>query len=351
MSSPETKPRLLDEVRAAIRSLHYSRRTEKAYVAWIKRFILFHGKRHPNDLGEEEVTAFLNYLAIEGKVSASTQNQARNAILFLYRHVLNRDLEWLEEVVQAKTPIRLPVVLTRSEVSELLRYLEGTPKLVASLMYGSGLRLLECCRLRVKDLDFEQQQLTVRDGKGQKDRVTVLPESMVVALTAHLDAVKRQHEKDLTEGAGSVALPFALARKHPRAAWEWAWQWVFPATRHYDDEETGERRRHHLHETVVQRSIREAVRVAGITKPATSHSLRHSFATHLLQDGYDIRTLQELLGHADLSTTMVYTHVLNRGPRGVRSPADRLDSDRTPERHASKEKKASPAVDKRSQEV
>ncbi len=318
------KPRLLDQVRQSIRARHYSPRTEKAYVFWIKRFIFFHGKRHPKDLGEVEVTAFLNHLAVERKVSASTQNQARNALLFLYRNVLDRDLDWLKEVIQAKGPRRLPVVLTREEVAELLRHLHGTPWLVAATMYGTGLRLLECCRLRVKDIDFRQRQLLVRDGKGQKDRVTVLPRNLVKPLTAHLERVERQHQLDLEIGAGSVALPFAFARKNPSAATDWPWQWVFPATRFYTDRDSGLLRRHHLHESVGQRAIREAVRLAGITKPATSHTLRHSFATQLLQAGYDIRTLQELLGHSDVSTTMIYTHVLDRGPFAVQSPFDEI---------------------------
>ena len=316
------KPRLLDQVRQTIRALHYSPRTEKAYVAWIRRFIFFGGMRHPKELGEAEVTAFLNYLADERKVSASTQNQARNALLFLYRRVLNRGLDWLDDVVQAKGPRRLPVVLTREEVSELLRHLNGTPWLIAATMYGTGMRLLECCRLRVKDVDFGQRQIVVRDGKGQKDRLTMLPANIKRPLTGHLERTRRQHDRDLVIGAGSVALPYALARKSPSAATEWAWQWVFAATRMYIDRDTGERRRHHLHESVVQRAIREAVRVAGIARPATSHTLRHSFATHLLEAGYDIRTLQELMGHSDVSTTMIYTHVLSRGPYAVRSPLD-----------------------------
>ena len=323
-SGPESrgKPRLLDRVRQSIRARHFSPRTEKAYVAWIKRFIFFHGKRHPNDLGAPEVTAFLNHLAVARKVSASTQNQARSALLFLYKNVLERELEWLDDVVQAKGPRRLPVVLSREEVAELLRHLHGTPWLIASTMYGTGIRLLECCRLRVKDVDFRQHQLLVRDGKGQKDRVTVLPAKLVGPMAAHLERVQRQHQRDLRIGAGSVALPFALARKKPSAATEWPWQWVFPATRLHVDRDSGLSRRHHLHESVTQRAIRDAVRLAGIPKPATSHTLRHSFATHLLQNGYDIRTVQELLGHSDVSTTMIYTHVLARGPFSVRSPLD-----------------------------
>jgi integron integrase len=324
------KPRLLDRVRQAIRTRHYSFRTEKAYVSWIKRFIFFNLKRHPDELGEKEVTSFLSYLATDCKVSASTQNQARNAILFLYKNVLNRNLEWMDGIVHAKGPVRLPVVLSRSEAAELLRHIHGTPWLISAIMYGSGLRLLEGCRLRLKDVDFHRRELTVRDGKGQKDRVTVFPVSLLKPLAAHLERAHRQHQEDLKNGAGSVELPFALARKSPRAAWQWAWQWVFPATRLHVDRETGHRRRHHLHESVVQRAIKEAVRVAGISKAPTSHSLRHSFATHLLEDGYDIRTVQELLGHSDVSTTMIYTHVLLRGGKAVRSPIDTVLSDETP---------------------
>jgi integron integrase len=299
-------PRLLDRVRQTIRARHYSRRTEKAYVFWIKHFIFFHGKRHPMEMGEEEITAFLNYLAVQRNVSASTQNQARNAIIFLYKNVLDKELAWMDRIVHAKGPSRLPVVLSRDEVSELLRQLHGTTWLMASLMYGSGMRLLETCRLRVKDVDFSRREIMVRDGKGQKDRVTVLPAKLVNGLVTHLARIQGQHQRDLAIGAGNVELPFALARKYPLAAREWPWQWVFPATRTYVDRATGQRRRHHLHESVLQRAIRDAVRAAGIRKPATSHSLRHSFATHLLEDGYDIRTVQELLGHNDVSTTMIY---------------------------------------------
>jgi integron integrase len=315
-------PRLLDQVRAAIRARHYSRRTETAYVGWIRRFILFHGKRHPLELGEAEVTGFLTSLATRGNVAASTQNQALSALLFLYREVLKRDLAWLDGVVRAKRPVRLPVVLSREEVSALLRHLRGVEWLMGTLLYGAGLRLLECCRLRVKDVDFDRREITVRDGKGGKDRVTLLPERVAAPLAAHLERVRRQHEEDLRAGTGSVELPAALDRKYPRAAWEWGWQWVFPATRHYVDAESGRRRRHHLHGSVLQRAVREAALKCGLAKPASCHALRHSFATHLLEAGYDIRTIQELLGHRDVSTTMIYTHVLNRGGRGVRSPMD-----------------------------
>ena len=321
---PSTAPRLLDRVREAIRLRHYSRKTEKAYTGWIRRFILFHGKRHPSLMGETQVTAFLSHLAVDRGVSASTQNQALSAILFLYEHVLGMELEWLEGVVRAKAPPRLPVVLTRAEVRGILNVLEGAPSLVGTLLYGSGLRLLECLRLRVKDLDFGCGEIVVRGGKGDRDRRTMLPTGVRAALSEHLRRVRTQHETDRAGGAGWVELPGALARKYPSAGREWAWQWVFPATRFYRDAHTGQQRRHHLHETVMQRAMRIATLRAGTTKHATCHSFRHSFATHLLEDGYDIRTVQELLGHRDVSTTMIYTHVLNRGGRGVLSPADRL---------------------------
>jgi integron integrase len=315
-------PRLLDAVRQAIRARHYSRRTEKAYAAWIKRYVLFHGKRHPREMGVAEVKQFLSSLATDRHVSASTQNQAFSALLFLYREVLGQALPGLDDVVRAKRPVRLPLVLSRDEVQAVLRQLQGVPWLMASLMYGAGLRLLECVRLRVKDVDFARGELTVRDGKGQKDRMTVLPARLAEALRDHLERMAEQYRVDVRQGAGVVALPHALARKYPRACRDWAWQWVFPATRMYDYPHTGDRGRHHLHETVLQRAFHDAVRRAGIPKPATCHTLRHSFATHLLEAGYDIRTIQELLGHSDVSTTMIYTHVLNRGGRGVKSPLD-----------------------------
>ena len=316
-------PRLLEQVRAAVRVRGYSRRTEKAYVAWVRRFVRFHDTRHPRELGEADVTRFLTHLAVDRKVSASTQNQALSALLFLYRDVMRKELSWLDDVVRARRPARLPVVLTRAEVTAILGRLEGVPWLMASLLYGAGLRLLECARLRVKDVDLERREIVVRDGKGGKDRVTLLPESLHDPLRAHLERMRRQHQSDLAGGTGSVELPTALERKYPRAPWEWGWQWVFPATRQYRDPATGHRRRHHLHETVLQRALKDAVRAAGLAKPASCHTLRHSFATHLLEDGYDIRTIQEILGHRDVSTTMIYTHVLNRGGRGVRSPLDR----------------------------
>jgi integron integrase len=316
------QPRLLDRVRATLRTRHYSRRTESAYVGWIRRFIIFHEKRHPGTMGTTEVSAFLSHLAIVAGTSASTQNQALAALLFLYKEVLGRELEWLGGVVHARRPQRLPVVLTRDEVHALLTGLRGASRLVGCLLYGSGLRLLEALMVRVKDLDLARRQLTVRDGKGQKDRVTMLPESLIADLGRHLATVRKQHEDDVAAGAGHVHLPDALARKYPAASREWAWQWVFPASRHYKDLPSGQIRRHHLHETVIQRAVRAACRDARIPRMASPHTLRHSFATHLLDSGYDIRTIQELLGHSSVSTTMVYTHVLNRGPHGVRSPLD-----------------------------
>jgi integron integrase len=318
------RPRLLDRVRAVLRARHYSRRTEDAYVAWIRRYVFFQGKRHPAEMGAEEVTAFLTALAVDSHVAASTQNQALSALLFLYRDVLEVDLPWLDGIVRAKRPARLPVVLTRDEVRAVLQRLHGAPRLMACLLYGAGLRVLECCRLRVQDIDFAANQVVVRGGKGDKDRVTMLPAIVKGALARHLDAVRAQHRDDLAAGAGWVELPTALFRKYPNAGREWAWQWVFPATRPYRDRLTGQHRRHHLHETVLQRALKAAVFQTGIAKRASPHTLRHSFATHLLEDGHDIRTVQELLGHRDVSTTMIYTHVLNRGPSAVRSPADRM---------------------------
>ena len=318
------KPRLLDRVRAAARMRHYSRRTEDAYVAWIRRYIFFHDKRHPADMAAPEVTKFLTSLAVDGQVAASTQNQALSALLFLYKDVLEVELPWLDGIVRAKRPERLPVVLTREEVRAVLQGLGGVPYLMACLLYGAGLRVLECCRLRVQDVDFETNQIVVRGGKGDKDRVTMLPGLVKEALARHLAEVRAQHERDLAFGAGWVELPTALLRKYPNAGREWVWQWVFPATRLYRDRLTGQRRRHHLHESVLQRTVRAALRHTTVTKRASPHTLRHSFATHLLEDGHDIRTVQELLGHRDVSTTMIYTHVLNRGPAAVRSPADRI---------------------------
>jgi integron integrase len=315
--------KLLDRVRAAIRVRHYSPRTEKAYVGWIRRFVLFHGKRHPSAMGEAEIAAYLSYLAVERAVSASTQNQALNALLFLYREVLDDPVEWVEGVVRARRPERLPVVLTRSEVRCLLAEIHGVAWLVASLLYGSGLRLMEGLRLRVKDVDLVRREIAIRDGKGRRDRVTMLPGRLVHPMERHLARMRLLHHRDLVRGRGTVELPGAMVRKKPGAGREWSWQWVFPATRHYRDEATSEMRRHHFHESAVQRAVKTAVRAAGLTKPASCHTLRHSFATHLLEAGQDIRTIQELLGHRHVSTTMIYTHVLNRGGHGVISPLDR----------------------------
>jgi len=312
-----TKLRLLERVREVLAVKHYSAKTAYAYVGWIRRYIIFHGRRHPSELGSAAVESFLSNLATAGEVSASTQNQALAAILFLYSEVLGQELEAVEKFVMAKRPKRLPVVLTRAEVSSLLSALEGVPRLMASLLYGSGLRLMECASLRIKDIDFERRQIAVRRGKGMNDRLTVLPESVARNLGLHVEAVRRQHESDLKNGGGLVMLPEALSRKYPNAASEWNWQWVFPATRMYVDSKSGQLRRHHLHETVLQRAVREACKAAGILKLAGCHSLRHSFATHLLESGYDIRTIQKLLGHRDVSTTMIYTHVVGQGAYGV----------------------------------
>jgi len=307
-----------------IRTLHYSRRTERAYVYWVKRFVTHHGHRDPAGMGAGEIRSYLSHLAVNGRVSASTQNQALCALVFLYGRVLGLDLESLDGIEWAKAPKRLPVVLTRGEVRSLLDAMSGVPQLVCRLLYGGGLRLVECLSLRVKDLDFESNELTIRDGKGAKDRVSILPSSCRHDLREHLERVRRLHQEDLGRGLGRASLPFALAQKYRNADREWAWQYVFPASSHYTDPQTGLQHRHHLHETVVQKAMAEALRRSGLTKPATPHTLRHSFATHLLDSGYDIRTIQELLGHSDVQTTMIYTHVLNRGGRGVRSPADAL---------------------------
>jgi len=319
-----TTIKLLDQVRQAIRTRHYSYRTEEAYVGWIRRFLMFHDQRDPAEIGAVEVSRFLTALAVDRRVASSTQNQALAALLFLYKDVLDRDFGWLDAVVRAKRPRRLPVVLTRQEVHDLLATLDGVSWIMATMLYGSGLRLMECLRLRVKDVDFGRGEVLVREGKGDKDRVTMLPSAIVSRLTAHLERVRKLHAADLASSFGRVALPDALARKYPQADREWGWQWVFPASTISADPRTGERRRHHLHESVPQRAIREARRHVGIAKPVGPHTLRHCFATHLLEAGYDIRTVQELLGHSDVRTTMIYTHVLNRGGRGVQSPADRL---------------------------
>jgi integron integrase len=316
------KPKLLDEMRRVLRLKHYSYRTETTYCEWVRRFILFHGKRHPRDLGPAEVTAFLSHLAVEGHVSASTQNQALSALLFLYGEVLGVKLPWLGEIERAKRPARLPVVLTQGEARSVLGRLDGTYRLMGDLLYGAGLRLLECLRLRVKDADFGYLQITVRDGKGGKDRVTVLPVSLVPALREHLEKVRVLHGRDLAEGFGWVMLPDALEKKYANAAAEWGWQWVFPAANRSHDPRTGVERRHHAGEKNLQNAVRVAARKAGIAKQVTPHVFRHSFATHLLEHGYDIRTVQELLGHKSVETTQIYTHVLNKPGLGVRSPLD-----------------------------
>ncbi|MEO8305157.1 MAG: integron integrase, partial [Betaproteobacteria bacterium] len=302
---------------------HYSIRTEQAYVDWIKRFIRFHGKRHPIELGASEVEAFLTHLAVDGNVAAATQNQAKSALLFMYRDVLGVELSWLGEIVPAKTPTRLPVVLTREEVSSILASLSGTHWLIGCLLYGTGMRIMEGVRLRIKDVDFSRRDIVVRDGNGAKDRMTMLPQRIERSLRQHLLNVRALHESDVADGHGAVWLPNALVRKYPNAAREWAWQYVFPAGTRSADPRSGAIRRHHVGDQAFQRAMRQAVRDAGVAKPATPHTLRHSFATHLLESGYDIRTVQELLGHRDVSTTMIYTHVLNRGGLGVQSPQDR----------------------------
>lgn len=322
------KPRLLDRVREAIRSRHYSPRTEKAYVFWIRRFIVFSGRRHPDTMAEPEITRFLEALATRLRVSASTQNQAFSAILFLYRAVLGRELKGLQGTPRAKLPERVPVVLSPPEVAAILEGMNGPAALAASLIYACGLRLMEVLQLRIKDVDFDRKEIVVRRGKGRKDRRTMLPPGLEIALLSHLIEVQRQYEYDRRRSGVCVALPDRLARKYPNAEKEWAWYWVFPATRTYLDARTARRFRHHLHPTVLQRAFKDALRLSGVAKAASCHTLRHSFATHLLERGYDLRTIQELLGHADISTTMIYTHVLNRGGRGVQSPWEHLPSPR-----------------------
>jgi integron integrase len=324
MSEPPTlqPPKLLDQLRSTLRLKHYAYKTEKSYLHWVKRFILFHQKRHPKDMGTIEIEAFLTHLATDLHVAASTQNQAFSAILFLYREVLHQELDTPINALRAHPSRYLPTVLTHDQVLALLKHLTGTHQLIARVLYGSGLRLSEGLRLRVKDIDFAQSQIVVRDSKGQKSRVTMLPKSLIEDLTLHLQHVKRLHQQDLAQGNGLVQLPYALARKYPNAGREWVWQFVFPADRLCCDPRSGLVVRHHLHETGLQKAIKQAVRFAKIEKKVGCHTLRHSFATHLLQTGYDIRTIQELLGHKDVKTTMIYTHVLNRGGRGVRSPLD-----------------------------
>lgn len=316
------RPSLLEQVRAEVRTRHYSRRTEEAYVSWIRRYIRFNGIRHPREMREKEVSSFLSYLAVKRRVSASTQNQALSALLFLYRDVLGVKLQWLDSLVRAKKPKRLPEVLTKMEVRSVLNQLDGVPWLVVMILYGAGLRLLECLRLRIKDIDFGYRQIIVREGKGNKDRITMLPEAVATRLKHNFEDVRALHRRDLKAGRGSVKLPGALSKKYPNAERQWGWQWVFPATRCYRDRLSGKIYRHHLHESVIQRAVKDAVSAAGLYKRVTCHTFRHSFATHLLENGYDIRTVQELLGHKDVRTTMIYTHVLRRGGKGVKSPAD-----------------------------
>jgi integron integrase len=321
----EQRPKkLLDHVRDAIRLKHYSRHTEQAYVTWIKRYIFFHDKRHPKDMGAAEIEAILTHLAVQQKVAASTQNQALSALLFLYRDVLRHPLDGPIDAIRARKPKRLPTVLTKEEALQVIGALSGTHALMAKVLYGTGLRLMECLRLRVKDLDFAQLQIIVRNGKGMDDRVTMLPASLVVPLQEHLSRVQRLHAQDVAQRVAPVYLPFALERKYPRAGRLWIWQYVFPSDRLSKDPRTGIIRRHHAHESGLQRAIIRAGRVARLTKRVSCHTLRHSFATHLLQQGYDIRTVQELLGHKDVKTTMIYTHVLNRGRLAVRSPLDEI---------------------------
>lgn len=314
---------LIQRYREELQTRHYARRTVKTYELWLRRFLRFHNLRHPREMGSAEVNSFLTHLAVDLQVSPSTQNQALAALLFLYRELLDRDLE-LDGVVRARNRRRLPVVLSEAEVRAVRYHLEGDPALVVGLLYGSGLRLMEALRLRVKDLDFERRELTVRDGKGGKDRLTLLPQSLVAELQHHLLSVRRLHQLDLAAGWGRLPMPYALARKYPNADLEWAWQWVFPQEHRWHDRASGTQGRHHLDPSIVQKAVKRAVAAAGVSKAASCHTFRHSFATHLLERGQDIRTIQELLGHKDVSTTMIYTHVLNRGPLGVRSPADIL---------------------------
>ena len=317
-----SKPRLLEQTRQVLRTLHYSVRTEENYIQWIRRFIFFHNKRHPKDMGEKEVRAFLTHLAVNKHVAASTQNQALSAILFLYKRVLEMKLDWIDDVVRAKRPKKLPVVLSKDETMKILGAMRGTNALIAKLLYGTGMRLMEVMRLRVHDVDFSNNQIVVRSGKGNKDRYTTLPVSLVAELKDQLDYVRVLHDKDLAEGFGRVQLPFALDRKYPNAGVEYGWQYCFPSAKRSVDLRSDRVGRHHLDEKNIGRAIKNATRTVEIVKRVSSHTFRHSFATHLLESGYDIRTVQELLGHKDVSTTMIYTHVLNKGGRGVKSPLD-----------------------------
>lgn len=315
-------PKLLEQVRLQIRTRHYSIRTEEAYITWIKDFILFHAKRHPKSMGPSEVSSYLSYLATARHVASATQNQALAALLFLYKDVLGQPLDWIEGVQRAKKSSRLPVVFTKEEAKKVISCLDGTKWLMASLLYGAGLRLMECVRLRVKDVDFVRNQIIIRDGKGGKDRVTMLPRRLKEPLRTQMERIKVLHQRDIEEGFGHVHLPYALDRKYPNAALEWCWQYVFPAPRRSIDPRTGREQRHHISETMLQKAVKQAIRAAGVEKPASCHTFRHSFATHLIESGYDIRTVQELMGHSDVKTTMIYTHVLNKGGRGVDSPFD-----------------------------
>ena len=316
--------KLLDQVRDVIRKKHYSLRTEQAYVDWIKRYIFFHDKRHPKDMGAPEIARFISHLATEKKVAASTQNQAFNALIFLYKQVLGIDVGDIGKTERAKRSQRLPTVMTREEVSMLLSVMKGVHQLMARLLYGCGMRLMECIRLRVQDIDFGQNQIIIRDAKGMKDRVTLLPEQIKPFLREHLEGVRTIHRQDIRSGLGEVYLPYALERKYPHASREWGWQYVFPSAKISVDPRSGKRRRHHASEDSLQRAVQKAARAVDMVKPVSPHAFRHSFATHLLEAGYDIRTVQELLGHKDVKTTMIYTHVLNKGAMGVKSPLDTL---------------------------
>ncbi len=320
----DTKPpKLLDQVRETIRTMHYSYRTEKTYIDWIKRFIMFHEKRHPNEMGADEVQAYITYLANERKVAASTQNQALSAILFLYKNIIQKEIVFPSDIIRSRRPKRLPVVLSHQEAMIVINKMSGTTKLVAQILYGSGLRISECLRLRIKDLDFANHQIMVRDGKGENDRATVLPDSLMSDLKSQIEIARLIHKKDLKEGFGEVSLPYALAKKYPNAPKEFSWQYVFPSTNRSLDPNTRHTKRHHLDATVVQKAVRQAVLATDLTKSVSPHTFRHSFATQLIQNGYDIRTVQELLGHKDVKTTMIYTHVLQRGAGAVKSPIDR----------------------------
>lgn len=318
------EPKLLDRVSNEIQARHYSRKTGKTYRNWIKQFVLFHHKKHPKNLGEKDINKFLSHLATEKHVSASTQNQALSALLFLYKNVLHKELGDFGDVIRAKRSKKIPVVFTKDEVRSILKNLKDEKQLMASLLYGSGLRLTECLRLRVKDVDFDNKQIIVRDGKGEKDRITLLSEKIIPHLKKHLSGIRKIYKADTKEGIGTTNIPYALERKYPNIAKEWHWTYVFPSTKHAADKQTGELKRHHLNESVLQRAVKKAIKLANVEKHGGCHTFRHSFATHLLESGYDIRTIQELLGHKKLETTMVYTHVMNKGPMGVKSPGDTL---------------------------